>query len=92
MTIAAFERLLCRREAAAFLCDRGYRVAVATLNKWATIGGGPKFRKFGRRPLYAPSDLLAWAEERTTAPVRSTSEADRITRAAGAARIRATPP
>ncbi len=90
MTITPFERFLCRREAAAFLCERGYQVAVATLNKWASVGGGPKFRKFGRRPLYAPSDLLAWAEGRTSAPVGSTSEADLVARKEGIARTRAT--
>jgi hypothetical protein len=47
--------------------------------KWACVGGGPKFRRFGRRPLYAPTDLLAWA-----LPVRSTSEADVVARKRGA--------
>jgi hypothetical protein len=72
------ERLLNRQEAAAFLCERGYRVAVASLNKWASIGGGPRFRKFGRRPLYAPSDLIAWAEARTSPPVGSVTEAEAL--------------
>lgn len=71
MAITIDDRLLSRHEAAAFLCGRGYRVAVATLNKWACVGGGPAFRKFGRRPLYAPADLLAWAAARTSGPVRS---------------------
>ena len=70
------DRLLTRQEAAAFLCERGYRVAVASLNKWASVGGGPRFRRFGRKPLYAPADLIAWAEAKTSAPVHSTSEAD----------------
>jgi hypothetical protein len=83
------KRLLNRQEASAFLGARGYRVAVASLNKWASIGGGPKFRKFGRRPLYAPSDLIAWAETRTSPPVGSVTEAEalraaaRCTRASG---------
>lgn len=29
------------------------------------IGGGPKFRKFGRRVMYAVSDLDAWADARS---------------------------
>jgi hypothetical protein len=89
MNTPVSDRLLSRKEAAAFLCEHGYRVAVASLNKWASVGGGPKFRKFGRRPLYAPSDLLAWAEGRTTVPVSSTSEGDLIAREADAARTRA---
>ena len=72
------ERLLNRQEAAAFLGERGYRVAVASLNKWASIGGGPRFRKFGRRPLYAPSDLIAWAKARTSPSVSSVTEAEAL--------------
>jgi hypothetical protein len=72
------KRLLNRQEAAAFLAERGYRVAVASLNKWASVGGGPRFRKFGRRPLYAPSDLIAWAQARTSALVGSVTEAEAL--------------
>jgi len=70
------ERRLSRAEAAHFLSERGYRVAYATLNKYATIGGGPVFESFGRRPLYRPVDLLAWAASKTSAPRRHTSEQD----------------
>ena len=80
------ERLLTRQEAAAFLSERGYRVAVASLNKWASIGGGPRFRKFGRRPVYAPPDLLAWAEARTSPLVGSVTEAE-VLQAAGSVTI-----
>ncbi len=68
------ERRLTRTEAAAFLTERGYRVAYATLNKYATVGGGPVFESFGRRSLYKPADLLAWVASKTTAPRRHTSE------------------
>ena len=68
------ERRLTRAEAAAYLSERGYRVAYATLNKYATVGGGPIFQSFGRRPLYRPTDLLAWVAEKSSAPRRSTSE------------------
>jgi hypothetical protein len=68
------ERRLNRAEAAAFLSERGYRVAYATLNKYATVGGGPSFESFGRRPLYKPTDLLAWVASKTSGPRRSTSE------------------
>ncbi|MCY1490018.1 hypothetical protein D9M68_237610 [compost metagenome] len=27
------------------------------------IGGGPRFRKFGRRVMYAAADLDAWADQ-----------------------------
>jgi hypothetical protein len=74
MNDIVFARLLTRKEAADFLSERGYRVAPATLAKYASVGGGPLFRSFGRRPLYAPADLLAWAQARSTAPRASTSE------------------
>ena len=65
---------LDRRQAAQFLTDRGYRTAPATLAKLACVGGGPVFRSFGRKPLYQPADLLAWAHGRTTGVRRSTSD------------------
>jgi hypothetical protein len=46
------------RKASAFLTDLGYTTAPATLNKLRCIGGGPKFEKFGRRPLYSENSLL----------------------------------
>jgi hypothetical protein len=79
------ERRLNRTEAAAFLSERGYRVAYATLNKYATVGGGPVFESFGRRPLYKPSTLLEWVASRTTRPRRSTSEPQSPSRAANLA-------
>ena len=68
------ERRFTRHEAAAFLTDYGYPVAPTTLAKYASIGGGPAFESFGRRPLYRPDDLLTWARERSTGPRRSTSD------------------
>jgi hypothetical protein len=70
------EVLLTRRDAAAALTAVGYPVARATLATLASRGGGPPYRRFGRRPLYIWRDLLAWAEGRMSAPMRSTSEAD----------------
>ena len=48
------------RETAAFL-----RLSEITLSRWRTEGGGPPYRKFGRRVLYARTDLVAWAEAQT---------------------------
>ena len=69
-----FECRLDRQQAAAFLSARGYRTAPATLAKLASIGGGPVFESFGRKPLYREADLLAWAQGRTTGPRRSTTD------------------
>ena len=71
---AEFECRLDRRQAAAFLTARDYRSAAATLAKLASIGGGPTFESFGRKPLYREADLIEWARAKTTGPRRSTSD------------------
>ena len=68
------ERGLTRHEAAEFLTDAGFPIARTTLAKFATIGGGPRFKKFGSRPIYLPTELLQWAQDRTTKPRNSTSD------------------
>ena len=67
-------RRLNRREAAQWLTDRGFRTAEASLAKLATIGGGPAYEKFGRKPLYTERGLLAWVASKTTGPLRSSSD------------------
>ncbi len=46
-------------EAAAFLT-----LSPRTLEKMRVIGGGPRFRKFGRRVRYDLGDLKRWADGR----------------------------
>ena len=53
-------RYLTNNEAAEFL-----RLSPRTLEKQRVIGGGPRFRKFGRRVMYAVADLKAWADARS---------------------------
>jgi hypothetical protein len=36
-----------------------------TLEKQRVQGGGPRFRKFGRRVMYALVDLETWADARS---------------------------
>ncbi len=61
------QRYLTNDEAAGYL-----RLSPRTLEKQRVIGGGPCFRKFGRRVMYAMADLDAWAAgrsyETTSAP------------------------
>jgi len=52
----------------------GIERAPGTLAKLAVVGGGPRFRKAGRVPLYAPVDLDAWARELLGEPVATTIE------------------
>ena len=53
-------RYLTNNEAADFL-----RLSPRTLEKQRVIGGGPRFRKFGRRVMYAIVDLETWADARS---------------------------
>ncbi len=46
-------------EAAAYLS-----VAVQTLQKWRSSGGGPPYAKIGRRVVYRLTDLERWLESR----------------------------
>src|SRR4051812_43810192 len=64
-----------RAAASAYLRERwGVDRAPGTLAKLAVVGGGPRFRKAGRIPLYAPADLDAWASWLLGEAVASTSE------------------
>jgi hypothetical protein len=70
------DTLLRRQQTAAALIRAGYPIRPATLATMASRGGGPPYRLFGRVPLYRWGDALDWAEARTTAPRRSSSEGD----------------
>lgn len=69
--------LLTREQVAAKLTEEGYPVRPSTLATKAVRGGGPPYRLFGNKPLYRWEEALAWAESKTSAPRRSTSEAHR---------------
>jgi hypothetical protein len=66
---------LRRSEVPAYLMERhGYPIALASLHKAASVGGGPPMVYAGRIPLY-PVDLLdAWVEAKLSKPVSSTAE------------------
>ena len=65
-----------RSEAAEYLTDRGLPVSKATLQKMATTGGGPVYQIFGNRALYTEANLDAWADQKLSAPRRSTSDVE----------------
>ena len=67
---------LTRDAVANALTAAGYRISSATLATRASRGGGPVYRTFSGRALYLWSDLLSWAESRTSTPKSSTSEGD----------------
>ncbi len=71
------ETPLSRKEAEIYLAKKYGRVGgvtAKTLAKLATVGGGPSFRKFGRRVGYFPSDLDTWVAGRTSRAMNNTSE------------------
>jgi hypothetical protein len=70
-----FKQYMTRLEAASYLSERGLLVSKNTLQKFATIGGGPEYSIFGNRALYTPQSLDGWAEARLTTSRKSTSEA-----------------
>jgi len=75
--VEPISRFLTRTEAAQFLSQRGYPVAARTLATLVSRGGGPAYRKFGRRALYRTEDLIAWAESRCSPPRRNSAEGER---------------
>jgi hypothetical protein len=70
-----FAKYLRREDAAQYLRDKyGFRCSSGLLDKLASLGGGPVFRKARRDPIYAPEDLDAWAEARISAPLSKASD------------------
>jgi hypothetical protein len=67
-------RYINREEAAQYLTEqRGLQVSKNTLQKWVTTGGGPAYRRFGKRAVYLIQDLNEWAERKLSAPRLSSS-------------------
>ncbi len=66
MAMKLFENPRLRRcEASTYLEQKhGLTVAVATLAKYARVGGDPTFNLFGRYPLYEPGALEMWATQK----------------------------
>jgi hypothetical protein len=65
---------LTRNATADALTEAGFPMSPATLATKATRGGGPPFRRFGRRPLYKWGDALRWAKSRLSPLIANTSE------------------
>ena len=73
------DALLTRARLTDALNEAGYPTSAKTLATKATRGGGPKFRKYGPRPLYRWADALEWARSRLGPIVNSTAELDALT-------------
>jgi hypothetical protein len=66
---------LDQNQASVYLGEKGLKIAPKTLGKLRVTGGGPAYRKFGRKPIYDPLDLELWVNQKLWARRRSTSEA-----------------
>lgn len=68
-------RFFTKKQASEYLTQTlGLPVAIKTLSKFITIGGGPEFQKFGTRVVYSQQSLDAWAESRLSKPYKHSSE------------------
>jgi hypothetical protein len=65
---------LTRPEAAQYLTQKGLPTSKNTLQKLATVGGGPDYSLWGNKALSTPRQLDAWAESKLRQPKQSTSE------------------
>jgi len=67
---AAFKSkpLVTRAECAELLTDEGYPTTKGTLQKLASVGGGPEYQIFGNKALYRPAKAIEWAESRLSSP------------------------
>jgi hypothetical protein len=68
------DTMLSAEQLAALLSSMGFKVTPATLATLRSRGGGPKFAKFGRTPLYRWGDALDWAQSRCSPVVENTSQ------------------
>ena len=67
------KQYLTRGQAAEYCIKQGLPVSPKTLAKYACVGGGPKFRKFGTmRVIYKVEDLDEWIERRLSKIFSST--------------------
>ena len=69
------DHLLTRDMTAEALTKAGFPTSPKNLATKATRGGGPPYRKYGRRPLYQWGTSIAWARSRLGPEIASTSEA-----------------
>jgi hypothetical protein len=66
-------RFYGRKDAADYLSNQGLKTSPRTLEKLAVKGGGPDYRIYGVRAVYTAEDLDRYADNRLTAPRKSTS-------------------
>jgi len=72
-TMSTSKRILRRDEASEYLRETyNIRCAPATLAKMVSTGGGPRYHKVNRSPLYPVAELDVWARKQL-GPLHSSS-------------------
>lgn len=70
------QQYLTRKEQAAYLkAEWNLTYSPNTLGKLATLGGGPKYQRFGNKAVSTAEWLDEWVQSKLSAPRASTSEA-----------------
>jgi hypothetical protein len=64
---------LLRKGAADYIRGKGLPCTPGTLQKYATVGGGPEYRIFGNKAVYTPPKLDEWITEKLSPPRKSTA-------------------
>jgi hypothetical protein len=72
------ESLFDTATAAQWLTAHGVRRSPLTLRKLRCLGGGPSYRLLNGKPYYTEDELVAWVEERLSAPQNSSSEPEPV--------------
>ena len=60
---------LSQNEVSEYCKTKGLRLSPKTLEKKRSIGGGPKFYKFGNRVVYSIKDIDIWLKDQLGAPI-----------------------
>lgn len=58
------KKFLTRQESADYLSSQGLPTTKATLEKLASVGGGPPYQIYRNKALYTPNNLISWAESK----------------------------
>lgn len=59
---------LNRKQASEYIQAKGLPCAKKTLERLASVGGGPNYQRFGGRVVYTTEDLESWIEKKLTSP------------------------
>ena len=62
------------KHAAEYITETGLMASAKSLAKLRSVGGGPRFRRFGRRVVYERLAIDQWIEERLTRECANTSD------------------